>query len=42
MILEVLSVIGGRSPLKVWPNAEIFMFEANEDLKEFYEYYGWE
>ncbi len=27
--------------LKIWPEAKIFMFEANEDLKLFYDYYGW-
>tara|TARA_R110002020_G_scaffold308462_2_gene524136 strand:+ start:6869 stop:8389 length:1521 start_codon:yes stop_codon:yes gene_type:complete len=43
VIYDIGSAVGHwrEVALEIWPNAEIFMFEANEDLKEFYEYYGW-
>ena len=43
IIYDIGSAVGHwrEVALEVWPEAQIFMFEANEDLKQFYDYYGW-
>ena len=44
VIYDIGSAVGHwrEVALEIWPDAQIFMFEANEDLEHFYDYYGWE
>ena len=43
IIYDIGSAVGHWREVahEIWPDARIFMFEANEDLKLFYDYYGW-
>tara|TARA_B110001454_G_scaffold120646_1_gene112619 strand:- start:37 stop:729 length:693 start_codon:yes stop_codon:yes gene_type:complete len=44
VVYDIGSAVGHwrEAVLQVWPDARVFMFEANEDMAPFYDHYEWE